>query len=283
MVIYSLLRPRQGRIILIVSRLFHMLFRKIQKIIPTTCFNRITQRRFDFEVPGRLLMFDIVDKTNAYNHICRVYDDHAGSLGLACRSGCATCCTINVAITALEGYLIVEALERAGRIDVLEPLVHHLSRQRFIPQFTFNRLTEMMVREEDLPEEVIDPAWGACPLLGDDRCPIYDVRPFACRCLVSLEKCRYGEYALMPPLTVAVNHVMLQYIEHVDSSGFTGNMIDVLLFMQSPENRARYRAGYLSVHGRPFIPNFPVRHLLIEPEYKEAMAPLLTALNRGGE
>ena len=227
-------------------------------------------------------MFDIKEKTDAYIHICEVYDEHVGSLDLACRAGCAACCTINVTITALEGYLIVETLERSGRIDVLEPLNHYISRQRFIPQFTFNRLTEMMVREEDVPEEVIDPAWGACPLLNDNQCPIYALRPFACRCLVSQRECRYGEYALMSPLTVAVNHVMLQYIEHVDSSGFTGNMTDVLLFMKSPENRKRYRKSYLSVHGQPFIPNFPVRHLLIEPEYKEAIAPLLAALSRGG-
>ena len=228
-------------------------------------------------------MFNINEKINAYNHICKVYDEHVESFDLSCRPGCATCCTVNVTITALEGYLIVEALERNGRIDVLGPLAHHVSKQRFIPQFTFNRLTEMMVRGEDVPEEVIDPAWGECPLLSSDQCPIYHVRPFACRCLVSQKKCRSGAYALMSPLTVAVNHVMLQYIEHVDSSGFTGNMIDVLIFMQSADNRKRYREGYLSVHGQPFIPNFPVRHLLIEPEFKEAMAPLLEALNRGGE
>ncbi len=227
-------------------------------------------------------MFNIDDKTTAYNHICKVYDEHVDSLDLACRAGCATCCTINVTITSLEGFLIVEALERAGRVAVPDQLQAYLLRKRFIPQFTFNRLTEMIVKEEEVPEEVIDPAWGDCPLLSENQCPIYDVRPFACRCLVSQKTCRRGEYARMSPLTVSVNHVMLQYIEHIDSYGFTGNMTDVLIFMQSAENRMRYREGYLSVHGQPFIPNFPARNLLIEPEYKEDIAPLLDALNRGG-
>ena len=33
--------------------------------------------------------------------------------------------------------------------------------------------------------ETLDPSWGACPLLFNDACPIYTLRPFGCRCMVS--------------------------------------------------------------------------------------------------
>lgn len=226
-------------------------------------------------------MHDIINKTDAYYHICKVYDTYAGSLDRACRAGCAHCCTINVTLTSLEGYLIVEAFRQSGRMDLLTALKDHASRQRFIPRFTFNRLTEMMIKDETVPEEVIDPEWGACALLSNDQCPIYDVRPFACRCMISQRTCRPGEYAVMPPVTVSVNHVMLQYIEHVDSDGFTGNMTDVLIFMQSEENRKRYLDGGISFEGQPFVPNFPARRLLVEPEHKNIIGPLLEVLNTG--
>lgn len=226
-------------------------------------------------------MVDINKKTIAYHHICNVFDEYVASLQPACRPGCAVCCTINVTMTALEGYLIAETLAQTGHADVLESLEHHPSRQRFIPQYTLNQLAEMIAREESVPEEIIDPEWGSCPLLNENNCPIYDVRPFACRCLVSEKKCGDGGYALMSPSTVAVNQVMLQYIEHVDLQGFTGNMTDVLRYMRSAENRRRYRDGLLPDNRYPFIRNHPARHLLIEPACKETIAPLLAALNKG--
>ncbi len=227
-------------------------------------------------------MPDIDKKTEAYNHICKVYDEYLASLDTACRPGCATCCTINVTMTSLEGYLIVDRLERTGRMNVLDGLDQHVSGPRFVPQFTFNRLTEMMLNQEPVPEEIIDPAWGRCPFTDKDQCPIYEVRPFACRCLVSQEQCRPGEAALMSPLTLAVNHIMLQYIEHVDAGGVTGNLIDVLIYMRSTENRRRYLDGRVSADPHRFVPNLPVRRLVVEPEYKDVVTSLLAALNRGG-
>jgi Fe-S-cluster containining protein len=228
-------------------------------------------------------MSDVDKKLGAYHHICHVFDEHAASVKSACGPGCAECCTINVTLTSLEGYLIAEALEQSGRGDLLKALEGYAARQRFIPQLTLNREAEKAVRGESVPEEINDPEWGRCPLLMDNQCPVYDARPFACRCMVSEEKCIRGGYALMPPFTLAVNRVMMQYIEHVDQSGFTGNLIDVLDYMRSPDNRRQYReGGVMNLDGCRLIRNHPAGRLLVEPEYRERIAPVLAALNKGG-
>ena len=231
---------------------------------------------------GMTLMIGVNKKTAAYYHVCKVFDEYAASLTAACRQGCADCCTINVSLTSLEGFLIVEWLERSGRMDVLSPLRGQADRQRFIPRFTLNQAAESLARGEAVPEETIDPAWGACPLLNENRCPIYAVRPFACRCMISEMQCREEGSALMAPLTVAVGHVMMQYIEHIDTGGFTGNLTDVLLFMQSSDNRRRYREGEPWLGGAPFVPHRSARHLLVDPRHGRALEPILAALNAGG-
>ncbi|MEW6078943.1 MAG: hypothetical protein AB1724_14105 [Thermodesulfobacteriota bacterium] len=228
-------------------------------------------------------MSDFNKKKAAYHHICNVYDEHIASIKRACGPGCAECCTINVTLTSLEGYLIAETLERSGHGYLFETLAGYAARRRFIPQQTLNQAAEKLFRGDPIADETNDPDWGHCPLLIDNQCPVYEVRPFACRCMVSEERCRQGVYALMPPLTVSVNQVMMQYIEHVDQDGFSGNIIDVLKYMRSPDHRRQYReGGRLDYNGFELIRNHPARHLLAEPEHRESIEPLLAELNRGG-
>ena len=228
-------------------------------------------------------MIDIRRKAEAYDHICAVFDHYITSFDSACRKGCADCCTINVVITSLEGYRIAETLEQTDRTHLLRDLSDEYAfRRRFTPRYTLNQLAEKIFSGETVDDEIIDPNWGPCPLLVEDACPIYDCRPFACRGLVSGQACRQKGYALMTPLTVAVNQVMLQYIEHVDAGGFSGNLTDMLRYMRSPGNRRRYLDGLEPGDGYSFISHVPARHLLVEPAEKEFIAPILSALNNGG-
>jgi Fe-S-cluster containining protein len=229
-------------------------------------------------------MIEFNKKKEAYHHICNVHDEHIASIKNTCGPGCAECCTINVTLTSLEGCLIAETLERSGRDDLFKALERYAARRRFIPQLTLNQEAEKMFRGEPVPDQANDPDWGRCPLLIDNRCEVYEVRPFACRCLVSEQKCAHSGYALMPPLTLAVNQIMMQYIEHIDRDGFTGNLIDVLGYMRSPENRRQYREDSIrsDYSGNLLIRNHPARHLLVEPELRGSIAPVLTDLNRGG-
>jgi hypothetical protein len=46
-----------------------------------------------------------------------IYDQFVGEFDLACEKYCAHCCTANVTLTTLEGYRIIDHLEKAGEID----------------------------------------------------------------------------------------------------------------------------------------------------------------------
>ncbi len=228
-------------------------------------------------------MTDMDRRYAAYDHVCRVYEEYLDTLELACQKGCAACCTINVPLTSLEACRIVEYMEQTGQTKLYERLRAAVGRKRYQPQITRNRLARMIQQGEDVPEEASDPEWGGCPLLTGQACPVYEVRPFACRCLVSKTDCRTKGYARVDAFTVTVNDVMLQYIEHIDQPGFTGNLVEMLLYMESAENRRNYLSGRApAAPPENSLAHEPATVLLVSPEEKAAIAPLLTALNQGG-
>lgn len=207
------------------------------------------------------------------DQLYRIYDQFTASLPLACRKFCADCCTCNVAITTLEGRKILSGLDGDTRTPFMEKLKQQSGRPRFIPKFTTNRLADLCLAGEDPPEEAIDPTWGSCPLLTDDACPIYDTRPFACRCMVSTQRCGESGAADMDDVTLTVNHIFLQYIEHIDQNGYSGNFSDVLAHLHRHETGA-------AAAGLPdtLIPNTPMTTLMIPPELREKIMPVLAAI-----
>ena len=119
---------------------------------------------------------------------------------------------------------------------------------------------------------------GTCPLLETNECSVYSVRPFGCRSLVSRERCATTGAADMPPLILTINNVFMQYIEHLDAQGFSGNLSDMVLFL------GREAAG--SAKATPageengFIENHPAPLLMVPPEHKETIQPLVQAISR---
>jgi len=81
---------------------------------------------------------------------------------IACRGGCANCCTIRVAATAPEILLIARTIK--ARED-------DLANRIFEADALSNSLDEAERMSSALP----------CPLIEDDLCAIYAVRPLACR------------------------------------------------------------------------------------------------------
>ena len=110
----------------------------------------------------------------------------------------------------------------------------------------------------------------------NDECPIYMVRPFNCRCMVSKTNCI--DKAEMDPFVLTVNNVFLQYIEHIDQQGFSGNFTDVLLFMESEDNRKSYGMKDLTNTGEELIKNLPMALLLVPPEHKNKIKPIINSL-----
>ena len=221
-------------------------------------------------------MLTLFRKLAVLDRLYEIHDRFTASLPLACRKFCADCCTCNVTLTSLEARKIVMALDLDARQKYLKVLTGRLARPRFVPQFTTNQLAEICLADEDPPAEEIDPAWGPCPLLFENACPIYDVRPFACRCMVSTRPCRDCGEAEMDDFTLTVNHVFLQYIEHIDQNGVSGNFSDLLVHLLRQES-PQPDAPAVPLPG-VLIPNAPLKALLIPPEHREKIAPILAAI-----
>jgi hypothetical protein len=218
---------------------------------------------------------ELKDKLTVLEQMMAIYDRCVGQFDLACQKYCAHCCTANVSMTTLEGFRILSHLERAGDAPCLETLVQ-AHPNRFVPQITINRMADVCARGGDPPDEAPDPEAGPCPALRSDRsCPLYAVRPFGCRCMVSAENCAKHGVAEMDPFILTLNDIFLQHLEHIDAQGYTGNFVDVMQFFKSDENRSNYAAGQPGRMTEGLLANQPVFVLMIPPEHRDRIQPVL--------
>ena len=206
----------------------------------------------------------------------QIYDNILAPYDLACRKFCSDCCTRNVTLTTLEGYRIVSRLILQDQLTFLEILKKDLSLPRFQPRTTTNQIAQLCAAGKEIPAEEIDTAWGACPLLEENLCCIYAVRSFGCWSLVSRKRCVETGCVEVDDFLLSVNTVFLQYIEHIDMAGRSGNLIDVLIWMESEKNRRAYEMGELPESS--LIGNQPIRFLFVPPEHRDRMKPIINAL-----
>ena len=171
---------------------------------------------------------DLDTKLAQLKEIYRHHDLFFAQRNVACHQFCAACCTCNVTLTSLEGYLIASTLNASSQWDQMPAIQRTLERRRFQPQVTINGLAALCMQDEPVPEEACDPRWGTCPFLVQDACTIYNVRPFGCRAMMSVSDCRQTGYADMDELALTVNNVFLQAIEHLDHTGLSGNLSDMI-------------------------------------------------------
>ena len=222
---------------------------------------------------------DVKTKLAVLNRIYEIYDGFADTLDVACKKYCSRCCTNNVIMTSLEGYLIAENFFKNEPSDLLEIIKTGMTKKRFQPRTTTNRIAELCIQGNDLPEEDDRGYDQRCPFLKNDECPIYAVRPFGCRCLVSKHDCRQKGYADVDSFVLTVNNLFLQFIEHVDANGFSGNLTDVLFFMAFGRNRLSYKMNNWKPSTAGLIPNLPINVLMIPPEHRIQIGPILNALH----
>jgi len=222
---------------------------------------------------------DISAKLKLLEQIYAICDEFSATLTVACRRYCAHCCTGNVTMTGIEAYNIAEYLKNTQQTQQLDMLKERLLKPRFQPKITTNALALCYLEGREPPDEESDPAWGTCPFLTDNQCPIYAARPLGCRCFVSRLNCKDIGAADIEEFVLTVNTVFLQYIEHIDSGGFFGNFSDILAFMASEENLKQYQSGMLS-SPQGLIANTPIRVLMIPPEHRQRIQPILYSLSR---
>ena len=219
---------------------------------------------------------DLSDKIDILNRVYKIYDAFIDSLELACQKYCSTCCTCNVTMTSLEGYKIAKHFIENSKTELFKIIKNKSCKKRFLPKITTNKIADLCIQGKELPDEKIDSSWGSCPLLINDECPIYTVRPFGCRCMVSKTNCI--DEAEMDPFVLTVNNVFLQYIEHIDQWGFSGNFTDVLLFMESENNRKSYRIKDRTNPEEGLIKNLPMTILLVPLQHKNKIKPIINSL-----
>jgi Fe-S-cluster containining protein len=216
-------------------------------------------------------------KLAALDQIYRIYDNFVSGLELACKKHCAHCCTTGVTLTTLEGYKIIQQLESEGKAGWIEKMELAAQKPYFQLKITTNQLASLCAKGIDPPAEE-STEWNPCPFLTDSQCPIYTVRPYGCRCLVSRHDCGIEGYANIDDFVLSVNTVFLQIIEHLDAGGCTGNLIDVLRTMVPQENRNHYENNRLKCANAGLISNQPLKVLMIPPEHRTKMEPILKSL-----
>jgi Fe-S-cluster containining protein len=222
----------------------------------------------------------IASKLRILDQIYSIYEEFANTLELACKKHCSFCCTTNVLLTTLEGYKIIEALISSDRLDVVKNIETTPGTAIYRPEMTTNQIAQMCADGRQLPEEKGTRIQGECFFLMENTCSIYQLRPFGCRCLVSRHNCGEKGYAEVEDFVISVNTVILQMIEHTDAQGCTGNLLDVLDVLSSEDNQAAYRSNALKCQKNGLIPNHPLTFLMIPPEHRTRMQPILQKLRQ---
>ncbi len=222
---------------------------------------------------------DLNSKLAVLDKIYRIYDAFAGTLDIACKRYCSLCCTVNVTMTTLEGCKIAGSVISEEKRYLFEKIRYASSIQRFRPPETINMLAERCLEGGDISEEG-NTFPGECPLLFNNECTVYNERPFGCRCFVSRQNCSKSGSATVDDFVLTVNNIFLQVIEHVDERGFSGNMTDVLLFLENAENRDNLLSLKMINPSSVLIRNHQLRILMIPPEHRKEIQPILDSLNR---
>ncbi|SMC16654.1 Putative zinc-or iron-chelating domain-containing protein [Desulfacinum hydrothermale DSM 13146] len=144
-----------------------------------------------------------------------------------CGPGCAECCTNvgEIAVTTLEAYRIWLFLQG---LSVFQ-------RQAMAKKIEANR--------EEKRRTLLLP----CPFLDPHRmCSIYDVRPFSCRRLYSVEPCARRGPVVHKNLWQLAEETTLA-IQKLDETGYAGHLSAVLALLDDP----CFRDDYLNGRFRP--------------------------------
>jgi len=200
-----------------------------------------------------------------------VYADWVQCLPLACRKGCAACCTQSVVMSSLEGEVILDFINSQGMEKWFLARLVQAPQGKSRTLITMNQFAAACLRQQEIDAEGTG-CWDftPCVFLEDDICAIYEVRPFGCRSFGSLVQCRENMAAEMAPLHLTVNTVFTQIIEHLSSDGGCwATMTDMLHSLVHGENLLQ------SSH---ILQARPVPGLLLEPQEMPAVHLLVKKL-----
>jgi Fe-S-cluster containining protein len=208
------------------------------------------------------------------------FAEWSAGLAFACTKGCTACCTQNVTMTAVEGEVIHRRLREIGHEAWFTQELQKKG-ATFRPRMTTNDFADACLRGDDAqPEQIGNMA--PCPFLEENCCRIYEVRPFACRCFASEERCVSGTSALLPEYYLSASTAVMQIIEHLGQGEYWGNMLDVLAALcDLPENKKcapLLPPSFADQSRVQVIKAKPLPGFLLLDEEREKIAPLLDAI-----
>jgi len=235
-------------------------------------------QKLDNRVKGKKKMAQHVLKHRILERLYRLHREWTETAATACFRGCSSCCTCNVTMTSLEAEYLFAGKDSGEKERMVNQVRTRLSEKRFRPRVTFNRFARLCMDGETVPEEENDPLWGHCPLLENDECTVYRTRPFGCRSLVSQKKCTTTGAAEMPPLILTINNVFMQYSEHLDAQGFSGNLSDMVLLKGGEPTESEM--GKTAMGEGSFIENHPAPLLMVPPEHQKRVQSLVQEISR---
>lgn len=211
---------------------------------------------------------DVDHKKQLLHAVYDVYSSWVERFPLACKKGCAACCTQSVTMTSMEGEMILDVVIKEGRKKWLLEKLAQVRPGKCKAGMTMNHFARACLNHQ----EVCGDNWGSwdftpCVFLVENICSIYEVRPFGCRSFGSSVKCEAGRNAEMAPIHLAVNTVFTQVVEHVNSNGgYWGTMNDILHSLVDSNNPD----GIMHL-----LPAEPIPGFLLEPHEKQTVKILL--------
>lgn len=208
-----------------------------------------------------------------------LYEEVIAPFDVVCQQKCASCCTCNVTMSSLEAALMVAALTEREKKEIQTRIDLHPPVKKYSPKMTTNMFARLCIQGKDIPEEENDPSWGKCPLLLNDMCRLYDVRPFGCRALISEIYCEKTGYAQMQPLALTINDIFLQYIEHMDEKGIFGNLSDILTVFLLPDTIENLQDYFKENQDSRFVSNEKIAVLMVPPEHRQKLTHLFDRLS----
>lgn len=168
-------------------------------------------------------------KKKVLETIYQTFDAWNSDKKKSCRKGCSACCTQNVTITATEAELIHDYAVTNKLQSQLAALFQNPPSQKR-PQMSTNDFAKACLEGRDVELDSPDSPLP-CPLLVDDACQIYPVRPFACRSFISETTCDHNSPATISESYAATITAVSQIIEHLGQKEYWGNLFDVLIAM----------------------------------------------------
>ena len=142
----------------------------------------------------------------------------------ACRKGCAYCCTDagNIDITTLEGLVILEKVR-----SLLRP-----------QQFKVNKALVVDSRKKEKGHR------SACPFLMKNKaCMIYEIRPFSCRRIYSVQACSQDNPPMLSRQVIKMAQKTIRELQILDDTGYSGHISYIMHMLKSPKFLSTYLAG----------------------------------------